>query len=228
MIPSILFYYKLTEPILLVVQNKIELILFCNKVYIHNTMSVTPELVLKLFVPYDNATLRTFYMNRIQDHNVERFNTFPDSGFDLGLPTDFNITKTCSNKIPLGIHSAMYMYVRRDSAAGAGGSAGGGTDLNKTIEVPQAYYLYPRSSIIKTPLRLSNSVGIIDSGYRGEITAVVDKIDNQYDSFPIHALDRYFQLCHPSLMPFKVIMVNTIEELGLTARGDGGFGSTGR
>ena len=232
MIASILFYYKLTESILLVVQNKIELILFCNKVYIHNTMSVTPELVLKLFVPYDNATLRTFYMNRIQDHNVGRFNTFPDSGFDLGLPTDFNITKVCSNKIPLSIHCAMYMYVRRDSGAAgsgaAGAGAGAGTDLNKTIEVPQAYYLYPRSSIIKTPLRLSNSVGIIDSGYRGEITAVVDKIDNQYDSFPIHALDRYFQLCHPSLMPFKVIMVNTIEELGLTARGDGGFGSTGR
>lgn len=187
-------------------------------------MSVTPELVLKLFVPYDNATIRVFYMNRIQDHNVGRFNTFPDSGFDLGLPTDFNITKVCSNKIPLGIHCAMYMYVRRDTCSGAGGAI----DLNKTIEVPQAYYLYPRSSIIKTPLRLSNSVGIIDSGYRGEITAVVDKIDNQFDSFQIRAMDRYFQLCHPSLMPFKVVMVDTIEELGLTARGDGGFGSTGR
>ena len=185
-------------------------------------MSVTPELVLKLFVPYDNATLRAFYINRIQDHNAGRFDTFPDSGFDLGLPSNFNITKVCSNKIPLGIQCAMYMYVRRDAGVGAG------TDLNTTIEVPQAYYLYPRSSIIKTPLRLSNSVGIIDSGYRGEITAVVDKVDNQVDSFPIRAMDRYFQLCHPSLMPFKVIIVNTIEELGLTARGDGGFGSTGR
>jgi len=186
-------------------------------------MSVTPELVLKLFVPYDNATLRAYYMNRIQDHNAGRYNTFPDSGFDLGLPNDFNITKVCSNKIPLGIQCAMYMYVRLASA-----SASASADLNTTTEVPQAYYLYPRSSIIKTPLRLSNSVGIIDSGYRGEIIAVVDKVDNQVDSFQIHAMDRYFQLCHPSLTPFKVIMVNTIEELGLTARGDGGFGSTGR
>jgi dUTP pyrophosphatase len=225
MIASILFYYKLTGPFLLFVQNKIELILFCNKIYIHNTMSVTPELVLKLFVPYDNATLRAFYRNRIQDHNAGRFNTFPDSGFDLGLPSDFNITKVCSNKIPLGIQCAMYMYVRRDTG---GAAAGASADLNTTIEVPQAYYLYPRSSIIKTPLRLSNSVGIIDSGYRGEITAVVDKVDNQVDSFQIRAMDRYFQLCHPSLMPFKVIIVDTIEELGLTARGDGGFGSTGR
>ena len=192
-------------------------------------MSVTPELVLKLFVPYDNASLRVFYINRIQDHNAGRFDTFPDSGFDLGLPSDFNITKVCSNKIPLGVHCAMYMYVRLASAgSGASANANAATDLNIPIEVPQAYYLYPRSSIIKTPLRLSNSVGIIDSGYRGEITAVVDKVDNQVDSFQIRAMDRYFQLCHPSLMPFKVIMVNTIEELGLTARGDGGFGSTGR
>ena len=202
-------------------------------------MSVTPELVLKLFVPANNASLRVFYINRIQDHNAGRFDTFPDSGFDLGLPSDFNITKVCSNKIPLGVQCAMYMYVRLASSgsgsgsgsgagAGAGAGSGASADLNIPIEVPQAYYLYPRSSIIKTPLRLSNSVGIIDSGYRGEITAVVDKVDNQVDSFQIRAMDRYFQLCHPSLMPFKVIMVNTIEELGLTARGDGGFGSTGR
>ena len=194
-------------------------------------MSVTPELVLKLFVPYDNASLRVFYINRIQDHNAGRFDTFPDSGFDLGLPRDFNITKVCSNKIPLGVQCAMYMYVRlagSGSGASANANANAANDLNIPIEVPQAYYLYPRSSIIKTPLRLSNSVGIIDSGYRGEITAVVDKVDNQVDSFQIRAMDRYFQLCHPSLMPFKVIMVNTIEELGLTARGDGGFGSTGR
>jgi dUTPase len=190
-------------------------------------MSFTPELVLKLFVSYDNATLRAYYMNRIQDHNAGRFNTFPDSGFDLGLPSDFNITKVCSNKIPLGIQCAMYMYVRRDTGGAAAG-ASASADLNTTVEVPQAYYLYPRSSIIKTPLRLSNSVGIIDSGYRGEIMAVVDKVDNQVDSFQIRAMDRYFQLCHPSLMPFKVVMVNTIEELGITQRGDGGFGSTGR
>ena len=228
MISSILFYINWSTCLLiLLVQNKIELILFCNTVYIHNTMSVTPELVLKLFVPAEHATLRAFYINRIQDHNARRFDTFPDSGFDLGLPSDFNITKVCSNKIPLGIQCAMYMYVRLAGSSN-GASNNAGTDLNRTIEVPQAYYLYPRSSIIKTPLRLSNSVGIIDSGYRGEITAVVDKVDNQVDSFQIRAMDRYFQLCHPSLMPFKVVIVDTIEELGLTARGDGGFGSTGR
>lgn len=178
-------------------------------------MSPFPEIVLKLFVPPEYATLRAFYTNRIQDHNGSLYKTFPDSGFDLGVPTDFTIAKTCSNKIPLGVHCSMYMYTKHDHT-------------DKVIEVPQAYYLYPRSSIVKTPIRLSNSVGIIDTGYRGEITAFVDKIDNQCDSFFIRAMDRYFQICHPSLIPFKVIMVNTKEELGLTERGDGGFGSTGR
>jgi dUTP pyrophosphatase len=171
-------------------------------------MTVFPEIYLKIFVPLEHETLRVFYRQRIQDHNDNIYKPFADSGFDLGLPRNFHLTKTCSNKIPLGIHCAMY--------------SGDGTGT------PQAYYLYPRSSIIKTPIRLSNSVGIIDRGYRGEITAFVDNIDRNSDSFDMNALDRYFQICHPTLTPFKVVMVATKEQLGLTERGDGGFGSTGR
>lgn len=168
------------------------------------------DLTMYIFVPRESETLRAFYRHRIQDHNDAIYNSsYADSGFDLGLPKNFQITKICSNKIPLGVHCSMYVSA----------------DTKKT---PQAYYLYPRSSIIKTPLRLSNSVGIIDRGYRGEITAVVDMIDHQRDTFDMYALDRHFQICHPSLEPFKVVMVNTKEELGLTDRGDGGFGSTGR
>ena len=55
------------------------------------------------------------------------------------------------------------------------------------------YYLYPRSSISKTPLRLCNSVGIIDAGYRGNIMAFVDNIDEDYDLGT-----RLFQLCDPN------------------------------
>ena len=40
----------------------------------------------------------------------------------------------------------------------------------------KAYYLFPRSSISKTPLRMSNSIGLIDGGYRGEIMASCDNI----------------------------------------------------
>ena len=85
------------------------------------------------------------------------------------------------------------------------------------------YYLYPRSSISKTPLRLANSVGIIDAGYRGNIIACVDNIKNI--SFKIEKGTRLFQICGPTLEP---ITFRLVEELSNTQRGSGGFGSTGR
>lgn len=164
-----------------------------------------PDIVLQIYIPSDLETLRAFYNERIILHNNHILhNNYPDSGFDLAIPNNLLISKTISNKIKLGVHCAMFINGQ-----------------------PQAYYLYPRSSISKTPLRLCNSVGIIDSGYRGEIMAVVDKIDNNIDSFQILALERYFQICHPMLWPFKVEMVNSLQDLGTTERGDGGFGSTG-
>ena len=109
---------------------------------------------------------------------------------------------------------------------------------NTIINPPCGFYLYPRSSISKTRMRLANSVGIIDSGYRGDIIAAVDSIgvfgsrDIWYiwkDTLsPIKKYDRYFQICSPNLSPFIVHIVETEEELGeQTARGAGGFGSTG-
>jgi dUTP pyrophosphatase len=90
----------------------------------------------------------------------------------------------------------------------------------------------------KTQLRLANSVGIIDSGYRGHLTGMFDvvNIDNDSNSDPnLEAdfwgkkFDRYVQICAPGLVPILVQVVNTFEELGgETARGGGGFGSTGR
>lgn len=103
---------------------------------------------------------------------------------------------------------------------------------------PCGFYLYPRSSISKTRMRLANSVGIIDSGYRGDIIAAVDTIGlfGSTDIWniwketlsPIKKYDRYFQICSPDLSPFLVRIVETEAELGApTARGTGGFGSTG-
>jgi dUTP pyrophosphatase len=95
------------------------------------------------------------------------------------------------------------------------------------------YYLYPRSSIVKTPFRLSNSVGIIDSGYRGEIMAVVDNINAAHNDMKtcitqyMPPMSRMFQICSPTLEPFMVKIVDSEEKLGFTERGSGGFGSTG-
>jgi len=86
-----------------------------------------------------------------------------------------------------------------------------------------SYYLYPRSSISKTPLRLSNSVGIIDAGYRGNIMAKVDNLADE--AYTIKTGDRLFQICMPDLKG-PVIVVGSVEKN--TERGTGGFGSTGR
>ena len=84
------------------------------------------------------------------------------------------------------------------------------------------YFLAPRSSISKTPLRMSNSIGIIDAGYRGEIMAVCDNISEE--EYIIEKGTRLFQLLNTDLVPFNE--VNLVEELSETSRGDGGFGST--
>ena len=84
------------------------------------------------------------------------------------------------------------------------------------------YYLYPRSSISKTPIRLANSVGIIDSGYRGNIMAVVDNISNE--PYQIQRGQRLFQICGRYL---ESIHLTLVEELSDSERGNGGFGSTG-
>ncbi len=86
----------------------------------------------------------------------------------------------------------------------------------------QPYYLMPRSSISKTPLRMSNSIGLIDGGYRGEIIAMVDNIKTT--DYSVSTGDRLFQLV---AMDGSPITFELVSELSDTSRGSGGFGSTG-
>jgi len=91
----------------------------------------------------------------------------------------------------------------------------------QNITNDSGYYLYPRSSIAKTTFRLSNSVGIIDNEYRGEIIATVDNFSNLNQKIEIGT--SLFQLCSPDLIKMEVIFINTLSE---TERGENGFGST--
>tara|TARA_Y100000590_G_scaffold331594_1_gene376791 strand:- start:185 stop:622 length:438 start_codon:yes stop_codon:yes gene_type:complete len=86
----------------------------------------------------------------------------------------------------------------------------------------KAYYLMPRSSISKTPLRMSNSIGLIDGGYRGEIMASCDNIKDFL--YIANKGQRLFQLVAYDSSPIKYTLK---EKLSDTTRGDGGFGSTG-
>jgi dUTP pyrophosphatase len=91
------------------------------------------------------------------------------------------------------------------------------------------YYLYVRSSTpIKTPLRLANNVGIIDSGYRGNIKGCFDIIDTK-SNFNFEKGNRYMQLCPPDIgKPMKVFIVDAFDNLGKkNNRNCDGFGSSG-
>lgn len=91
----------------------------------------------------------------------------------------------------------------------------------ETVEqVP--YWLMPRSSISKTPLRMCNAIGLIDAGYRGELIAYCDNIKDQ--PYVVEPGQRLFQLVAMNGAP---ISYQLVEELSETSRGDGGFGSTG-
>ncbi len=85
------------------------------------------------------------------------------------------------------------------------------------------YLLMPRSSIAKTPLRLCNSIGLIDAGYRGEIMAAVDHIKDE--PYSVEKGQRLFQLV---AMDGSPIHFELVDELTETTRGEGGFGSTGK
>jgi dUTP pyrophosphatase len=122
-----------------------------------------------------------------------------DSGFDLFCPEDMIVPAGGTVFVNLGVRCQL-----------EGGARHG-------------YYLYPRSSLSKTPLRLANSVGIIDAGYRGTLKAAVD--NRSAEDYPIKKGDRLFQICMPSLEPFAVVF-GLVDRT--TERGEGGFGSTGR
>ncbi len=95
--------------------------------------------------------------------------------------------------------------------------------LGLSMEIPDGYFglLVPRSSIINKGLRMSNSVGIIDSDYRGEIKAVFDV----YDPSNIYQPGEY--VCQLIILPVMKFDLIETDELDETDRGDGGFGSTG-
>ena len=179
-----------------------------------------------LFIALDSSgiELEEKYKNAIKNHNSNVDNLYPDSGFDLFLPTEFS-PKTKTEKIDYKMKAAMFKNMESCKVEPENQNS-----LKFSNNNPMPYYLYPRSSISKTRVRLANNVGIIDSGYRGNIGAYFD-IDPSYfneNAEPVlEKHQRVLQICSNDLTPFKVILVKDINQLGRTSRGEGGFGSTG-
>ena len=98
-------------------------------------------------------------------------------------------------------------------------------DSGLAFEIPEGFVglVFPRSSIQSTGVRLTNCVGVIDSGYRGPVKAVFDIKDSSliyYDKG-----DRFAQIM---IIPYPQIEFEEAEELSDSERSTGGFGSTGK
>ena len=141
--------------------------------------------------------------NNTLDYNKKNYND--DSGFDLYIPKDIIVPpfNTINKGFMIDLELSCEMIKNNNNVG---------------------YYLYPRSSIYKTPLRLSNSVGIIDAGYRGNIKVCVDNISNE--DYIIKKGTRLFQICSGDLSVFETIILSDNESLSQSDRNNSGFGST--
>ena len=163
--------------------------------------------ILKIKIVDSDEDLKELYKNQIEKHmNMMKNNSFPDSGFDLYCKDSWSGNQT--KLIDIGIQCSLYKIDKKSNS--------------NYLSTPSAYYMYARSSIYKTGYRLANNVGIIDSGYRGNLKAAMDCV---HGNSVLEKGKRYWQLCTPTLEPFdEVFLVNELDD---TERGSGGHGSTG-
>lgn len=154
---------------------------------------------MHLYIYTPNPTLKNFLKNQIEVRRIT------DSGFD----------------IPMVEHQrnpAIQMTLNFEMIVAATNEYG----------IPEPLLLVPRSSISNSPFRLSNSIGLIDMGYRGNLMAKVDVLTKE--QIYIKEGTRYFQVCRQNWMPWvSVKLVDDETELPQPpdSRGTGGFGSTG-
>lgn len=94
-----------------------------------------------------------------------------------------------------------------------------------SMEIPKGHVglIFPRSSIYKTSLMLSNCVGVIDSDYRGEIKFLFRNVEGQSQRQPYGGEDKIGQMV---IMPIPKVELVDADDLSKTERGEGGFGST--
>jgi len=184
--------------------------------------------VLKLAVNGDQPELMELYTSHIAKHNSSvQLALFPNSGFDIFVPEETVFDRDFVTKfVDLKIKTEMIYCDKNINVTLEMDS--GETETISGASYSSGYYVYPRSSISKTPLMLANHVGIIDSGYRGNLIAAVRKLpsDPEQSTYVVEKHTRLFQVCHPTLCPVFVVLVPE-SELNSSERGEGGFGSTG-
>jgi len=211
--------------------------LLSQKLHDYLLQTYDKYMLLNVFVDSDDDELKNRYLQSANSHNNKLLNDVNhiDAGFDLFSPGNLNscvdecdlcfFGPNCRNENPVNkldfkVICSAKMF------------------LDSGKEFNSGYYMYPRSSLSKTNLRLANATGIIDAGYRGHLIGMFDVVNipenvtsniNREGDYYGKKFDRYLQICAPGLVPIVVNVVESLEELGQqTERGQGGFGSTGR
>lgn len=157
---------------------------------------------MHLLIKCANQSTKAHYIHHTHFHEG-------DAGFDIYSPEDIVVkAKTIGQKVDLKISCQALRTKNSDK-----------NDPKQSM----SYYMYARSSIGNTPLRLANSVGIIDRGYRGHLIGCFDNVSDE--DFVIKKGTRLLQICRPDLEP--EISFELVDELSDTSRGSGGYGSTG-
>lgn len=180
-----------------------------------------------LALEISDEKLMDYYVEAVEKHNQEiiKKGSLADSGFDLICPTTVETTRSVTRKgftklINLKVKAAAYEVTNFNPS-----------DLELiSQDLCRAYDLCVRSSIWKKRWRLANNIGIIDSSYRGDLHAAMD-YNSEYGKNTVVETDdrliengRYWQIVMPDRKPFKVYIVDKLDE---TDRGEGGLGSTG-
>lgn len=160
---------------------------------------------MKLLIKISHEESEDFLKSRYRQESTDEANTNRvergDAGFDLYFPEDITFEPNKMTMVDLGIACE---------------------GLSDTDARNVSYTLECRSSISKTPLRLANSRGIIDAGYRGNLKVAIDNISKE--AYSVQRGMRLFQICGRYL---ETINVDVVDELSDSIRGNDGFGSTG-
>jgi dUTP pyrophosphatase len=177
---------------------------------IHSYMFGKSDKIMELMIFTDSPEMYSIYLASAEKHNNNMLmNPFPDAGFDIVVPSDINCLPGEVTKINFAVKCSAKIVHENGKKYNSG------------------FFMYPRSSLSKTKIRLANSVGIIDSGYRGNLIGAFDSVLHN-DTYFVSKHDKLVQICAPGLIPVYVNVVKHEYELGaVTSRGENGFGSTG-
>jgi len=171
---------------------------------INNSNIIVPRTKYTLRIKIDGDIpdfCAEYYMNK---NNKYAGSHRDDSGFDLITPNDVQIDFLKVGKIDFKIKCEM---------------------VNNETGCNAPYYIYPRSSITNTNFMLANSVGIIDSNYRGNLQARLRNFSDDQSESVVKHMTKMVQICTVDLSPFTIQLAS---ELSQSDRGEGGFGSTDR